>query len=264
MSQPTLFVYVKCVLIAAAPVSVLVSSYLVEYYFTQNHNVRTIPQTKLSQFNGIQNKELYLAVIGSIFNVTKSKSHYEKGRSYHFFVDNIYFWTTPRDYQTSRNTNYKKYDDSVIEIALHEYNSSNLSFKDVSRKYDIPKSVLHRHNTRKLEGRYYNKDGTETQYMLKFKTRLKDCRIEKEKSKQQDILYPPCNVGWSETEGTRVWCSKLSGGVSREWVGYPRQLYTPGSSKPKCICVKEDQNTNMIKQYNKCQADSHQCILLDV
>ncbi|VVC96934.1 unnamed protein product [Leptidea sinapis] len=203
MSQPTLFVYVKCVLIAAAPVSVLVSSYLVEYYFTQNHNVRTIPQTKLSQFNGIQNKELYLAVIGSIFNVTKSKSHYEKGRSYHFFVG-------------------------------------------------------------KLEGRYYNKDGTETQYMLKFKTRLKDCRIEKEKSKQQDILYPPCNVGWSETEGTRVWCSKLSGGVSREWVGYPRQLYTPGSSKPKCICVKEDQNTNMIKQYNKCQADSHQCILLDV
>ncbi|XP_050670462.1 neuferricin homolog [Leptidea sinapis] len=251
MSQPTLFVYVKCVLIAAAPVSVLVSSYLVEYYFTQNHNVRTIPQTKLSQFNGIQNKELYLAVIGSIFNVTKSKSHYEKGRSYHFFVGK----DATRSLVTGDFQDSSEKRDHILDLKCDDL------FAIINWKQTFRKKYLY---VGKLEGRYYNKDGTETQYMLKFKTRLKDCRIEKEKSKQQDILYPPCNVGWSETEGTRVWCSKLSGGVSREWVGYPRQLYTPGSSKPKCICVKEDQNTNMIKQYNKCQADSHQCILLDV
>lgn len=59
-----------------------------------------------------------------------------------------------------------------------------------------------------LKGRYYNRDGTETEYMKEFKIKLNKCREEKEKIKQQEMMYPPCNVAWNEIEGTRVWCSK--------------------------------------------------------
>lgn len=53
----------------------------------------------------------------------------------------------PRVYKPSRKKNYKKYDTTLIEKALQEYNSTSQSFLQISRKYEIPKSVLHRHNT---------------------------------------------------------------------------------------------------------------------
>lgn len=59
-----------------------------------------------------------------------------------------------------------------------------------------------------LVGRYYDKNGAETSYMVEFKKRIKQCKIEKEKAKKQDQIYPPCNMAWSEEDGTRVWCTK--------------------------------------------------------
>lgn len=43
-------------------------------------------QEELAQFNGIQNKKLYLGLLGSIFDVTKGKVHYGKGASYNYFI----------------------------------------------------------------------------------------------------------------------------------------------------------------------------------
>lgn len=44
--------------------------------------------------------------------------------------------------------------------------------------------------------------------MIEFKKRVKQCKLEKENAKKQDQLYPPCNIAWSEEDGTRVWCTK--------------------------------------------------------
>lgn len=52
----------------------------------------------------------------------------------------------PRTYKPSQNKNYKKYDQSLIQLALQEYNSTTKSLSKVSEQYKIPKSVLHRHN----------------------------------------------------------------------------------------------------------------------
>lgn len=43
-------------------------------------------QKDLAQFNGVQNKKLYLALLGSIFDVTKGKRHYGRGAPYNYFI----------------------------------------------------------------------------------------------------------------------------------------------------------------------------------
>lgn len=43
-------------------------------------------EDRLADYNGIKEKNLYLAVLGSVFNVSKSPQHYAKGGSYHYFV----------------------------------------------------------------------------------------------------------------------------------------------------------------------------------
>lgn len=37
---------------------------------------------------------------------------------------------------------------------------------------------------------------------------------------------------------SHCFCSVLSGGVSRDWVGVPRKLYRPGAKEPHCVCVR--------------------------
>lgn len=46
---------------------------------------------ELAQFNGVQKKKLYLALLGSIFDVTKGKKHYGKGASYNYFIGKYLF-----------------------------------------------------------------------------------------------------------------------------------------------------------------------------
>lgn len=46
--------------------------------------------TKLAQFDGVQQNNLYLAVLGTIFDVTEGKRHYEKGAAYNYFIGKLY------------------------------------------------------------------------------------------------------------------------------------------------------------------------------
>ncbi|CAH2108940.1 unnamed protein product [Euphydryas editha] len=76
----------------------------------------------------------------------------------------------PREYKPSRKKNYKRYDPFIIEKALQEYNSSKQSFMQISRKYEIPKSVLHRHNTfvMKQQGGQTALTPEEEDYLVKY------------------------------------------------------------------------------------------------
>jgi len=31
-----------------------------------------------------------------------------------------------------------------------------------------------------------------------------------------------------------------SGGVTRDWAGVPRKLFTPGSGQSRCVCIKDE------------------------
>lgn len=43
-------------------------------------------ETRLADYNGIKEEKLYLAVLGSVFDVSKGAKYYAKGGSYHYFV----------------------------------------------------------------------------------------------------------------------------------------------------------------------------------
>lgn len=47
--------------------------------------------TKLAQYDGANQNNLYLAVLGTVFDVTEGKRHYEKGAAYNYFIGNSYF-----------------------------------------------------------------------------------------------------------------------------------------------------------------------------
>ena len=61
-------------------------------------------------------------------------------------------------------------------------------------------------------------------------------------------------------QGTRFWCSEKSGGVNRDWKGYPRQLFDVTTQSIRCACVKNvaDENPNL-SYYPNCLAGSHEC-----
>ncbi|CAG4911911.1 unnamed protein product [Colias eurytheme] len=210
-------------------------------------NKITLTQEELAKYNGDEHEELYLAVMGSIFDVSSGKMHYAKGSSYHYFIGK-----DGTRALVSGNFNDESEDkDHILNLKCDDIFAIMHWRKTFREKYKY---------VGVLQGRYYNSDGTETEYMAEFKSKLKNCKEEKENAKTQDHLYPPCNVAWSETEGTRVWCSKSSGGIKRDWVGVPRQLYEPGSDKPKCVCVQQE-DTKMLKQYEGCSSSATECFV---
>lgn len=57
------------------------------HFNNSNHRLITLyTREELQLFNGKQRPELYLAVLGKIFDVTKGANHYGPGKNYNFFI----------------------------------------------------------------------------------------------------------------------------------------------------------------------------------
>ncbi|XP_075969840.1 neuferricin [Anticarsia gemmatalis] len=206
---------------------------------------------KLAQFDGVTEKNLYLAVLGIIFDVTEGKKHYEKGAGYHYFVgkDGSRALITGNFEDTSDDK------DHVMDFSCNEL-FTLLHWRNTFTQKYIKTGVL--------KGRYYDGNGQETAYLKELKNKIEQCEIERQNSKKEDLKYPPCNIAWSEEEGTKVWCTTSSGGIRRNWIGVPRQLYTPGVEKPRCICLNtndQDTSSGLIKEYANCPNTSTMCIV---
>lgn len=57
----------------------------------EKKNDKLFTQEELIQFNGIDMKQMYLAILGNVFDVTKGKKHYGKGSGYNFFIGMLFF-----------------------------------------------------------------------------------------------------------------------------------------------------------------------------
>ncbi|CAH2086212.1 unnamed protein product [Euphydryas editha] len=204
---------------------------------------------ELAKYNGIDIDKLYLSVIGSVFDVTDGKKHYAKGSPYHYFIgkDGTRALVTGDFKDESSNK------DNVIDLSCDDLLTITHWRRTFKAKYKY---------IGLLAGRYYNENGGETVYMYELKQRLKQCKDEKEDAKKQDQMHPPCNIAWSEEDGTRVWCTKTSGGINRNWEGVPRQLFTPGEKKPRCVCVNlEKVDSSLLKEYEGCSSYSRECLI---
>lgn len=53
-----------------------------------------------------------------------------------------------------------------------------------------------------------------------------------------------------------------SGGIQRDWVGFPRSLYSADSKNIRCACTQEaDLNDSLLKEYPNCPKDATSCML---
>lgn len=62
---------------------------------TIGNNMRIFNSDELAQYNGVQRPQLYLAILGNVYDVTKGDKHYGSDGSYHYFVG-LYFHLTKR------------------------------------------------------------------------------------------------------------------------------------------------------------------------
>ncbi|RZC32567.1 neuferricin [Asbolus verrucosus] len=210
---------------------------------------RLFTSEELSLYNGESKPELYLAILGKVFDVSKSWNHYGPGQSYHFF--------TGRD--GSRSFVTGKFDeteasDQVADLVPEELRSLNHWVRFYGKEYQ---------RIGKLIGRYYREDGKLTQYGREVKKLMKTADEAQQDKDREKLKYPPCNIEFDPSKGSRVWCTNKSGGIERDWIGVPRQLYEPGSHNYRCACINLDRDSEManLKQYEGCDSRSVTCLI---
>lgn len=88
-------------IIVASVLAGLISLFVADYRFcfqyvnwilnakNEGEGMRLFYKDELKEFNGIERPELYLVILGKVYNVTKGKSHYGPNQAYHVFVGNL-------------------------------------------------------------------------------------------------------------------------------------------------------------------------------
>lgn len=86
---------------------------------------------------------------------------------------------------------------------------------------------------------------------------------EKERNVKLRVKYPPCNIEWKADTGTRVWCTNQSGGIDRDFVGFPRKFFEVAKSEYRCACVPSDRlEDTLLKEYDNCDRKSIECFYI--
>lgn len=118
-----------------------------------------------------------------------------------------------------------------------------------------------------MKGRFYDENGNPTSEYDKIIERSEQGKQLKMKEEMKNTVFPPCNIEWKAETGTRVWCTKQSGGISRDWTGVPRILFEkPNSKVNRCACVRIDsdeyqENKAIFGTYQDCLPDATSCII---
>ncbi|XP_004561726.1 neuferricin [Maylandia zebra] len=211
--------------------------------------VRLLSRSELALHGGQRgSKGLYLAILGHVFDVHKGEKHYGPGGAYHFMAGkdaSLAFITG--DFTESGLTDDVSSLSPLEVVALYDW----LAF--YQRDYQ---------NVGVLIGRFYNEAGEPTEALLRVEASLAEGKKLKAQSEAERIRFPSCNSEWTAASGGRFWCSTKSGGVARHWAGVPRQLFSPGSSGVRCVCVEDpiaaEEDPNLQK-YDGCPAHAESC-----
>ncbi|PSN44730.1 hypothetical protein C0J52_20348 [Blattella germanica] len=192
---------------------------------------------------------LYLAILGKVYDVSTGEKHYGPGGPYHFFTGR----DASRAFITGEFTE-KGLSDDILGLTSQEL----LSLDEWAQFYR--KDYKYKG---KLIGRYYNSNGEPTQYYREIRKLINEAKHSKEETNNEKLLYPPCNAEWTQDSGSRVWCTTMSGGIQRDWVGVPRQFYEPGSKSYRCACIQESEldgsKKGNLKEYPDCNPKATSC-----
>ncbi|KAK4390320.1 Membrane-associated progesterone-binding protein 4 [Sesamum angolense] len=185
---------------------------------------RLFTAEELALYNGTDTGlPILLGILGSVFDVTKGKSHYGVGGGYSHF--------SGRD--ASRAFVSGNFTGEGLTDNLHGLSSTEVKSIVEWRDFYIRTYIF----VGKLVGRYYNNDGNPTKYLKGVEAKAARGAQLLEKQKKEEDKLASCNSKWSQEEGSEVWCDK----------GYPRLVQRPleialtGKMSKRCACFEEDQ-----------------------
>ncbi|XP_073000421.1 membrane-associated progesterone-binding protein 4 [Typha latifolia] len=216
---------------------------LSQLYLRQPLPPRLWSVEELALYNGTDEKlPILLGIVGSVFDVTKGRSHYGPGGGYHHF--------SGRD--ASRAFISGNFSGNGLTDSLH-----GLSSTEVNSVVDWRKFYRERYRyVGKLVGRYYDTEGNPTKYLKGIEAKAKRGAQLLEKQKIEEAKIPSCNSKWSQQEGGEVWCD----------TGYPRLVKRPvdialtGKISQRCACFKEEElGQPGLEVYKGCDYLSKSC-----
>nr|XP_027065094.1 membrane-associated progesterone-binding protein 4-like isoform X2 [Coffea arabica] len=203
---------------------------------------RLFSAEELSFYNGSDPQlPIYLAIVGSVFDVTKGKSHYGAGGGYNHFAG--------RD--ASRAFVSGNFTGDGLTDSLQ-----GLSSPELVTSYFISLCFTIARYVGKLDGRYYDSKGNPTKYLKGVEAKAARGAQLLEKQKDEEAKVPSCNSRWSQDEGSEVWCDD----------GYPRLVQRPieialtGKMSKRCACYKEDELEQAgLEVYEGCDFFAKKC-----
>ncbi|XP_035290329.1 neuferricin isoform X1 [Anguilla anguilla] len=216
----------------------------------RKEEVRLLGENDLSLYNGESDSNgLYLSVLGQVFDVSRGREHYGPGGGYHLFAgkDASRAFVTGDFSETGQTDDLSGLSPEQI-VALFDWLAFyQKEYKPVGR----------------LIGRYYSENGEPTTALREVEEVLAEGLKLKAEAQAQKKRFPSCNSAWSDASSGRVWCSTMSGGVHRSWVGVPRKLFSLESWSFRCVCVQSEDptalNSPLLQEYEDCPSLAESC-----
>lgn len=179
------------------------------------HGVRIFSKTELAAYNGLQRRQIYMAIMGQVFDVTSgSKFYNQHNGGYDFFAatDGSLAFVTG-DFKNNVT-------DDVSSLNPTElYNLATWVNDTYHTKY-VYKGLL--------EGYFYDARGHKTAAMLTIQDLIELELVNKDKRKADEVLHPKCNS--RRAKGLNiVWCND-------NMVPRRRSVY---GGQERCACIKD-------------------------
>eukprot|EP00244_Chara_vulgaris_P002054 TRINITY_DN13442_c0_g5_i1.p1 TRINITY_DN13442_c0_g5~~TRINITY_DN13442_c0_g5_i1.p1 ORF type:complete len:296 (-),score=52.63 TRINITY_DN13442_c0_g5_i1:225-1091(-) len=192
-----------------------ISIYILWPYPEQGAEQRVFTAEELALYDGVKRKQLLLAILGDVFDVTEGQRHYGPGSSYHHFVGK----------DASRAFVTGKFKDGLTDDV------SGLSASEYSGLQEWHSFYVKSDNYRyvgKLAGLFYDEAGRATKALEDLQSEFKKAERLKELQKAEAEKHPNCNSRWSSAEGGFVSCTS----------GYPRKVFVTGGTSSRCACFQ--------------------------
>ncbi|XP_067649512.1 neuferricin-like [Haliotis asinina] len=185
---------------------------------------RIFSKSELSQYIGKDGSDIYLAVLGKVYDVTKGKKHYGPDGGYHGFAG--------RDGTRAFITGQFN-EEGLVEDIKGLKLPDLLGLDGWQTFYEKDYKCIG-----KVEGEFYDWNGQPTENLKYYQEQLKLAKENQKKTEAETRRFPPCNSQWAQDTGTVLWCTNQSGGIERDWVGVPREFHEPGRQHMRCACVR--------------------------
>ncbi|GAB2223594.1 hypothetical protein Droror1_Dr00017735 [Drosera rotundifolia] len=206
-------------------------------------STRLFTAEELGIYNGSdENLPILLAVLGSVFDVTKGKNHYGPGGAYNHFAgrDASHAFVSGNFTGDGLTDSLKGLSSSEVKSIVDWRDFYLRTYKSVGR----------------LIGRYYGDQGQPTKYLKGAEVKAARGAQLLEKQKNEESKLSSCNSRWSQNEGGEVWCDN----------GYPRLVQRPveialtGKMSKRCTCIEEEElDQPGLETYQDCDYLAKSC-----